>query len=73
MSMKTWELTKYEWNEATSSMIVGRQWRIQADRVEVDNYTLRGYRDHASGLPQKATLSYISRDWDDVTLVDEEA
>lgn len=60
-----WKLTKYEWNEDTKSTIVGRQWFIEADRIETEGHTvLRAFR-----APEG--LVYVSRDWDEVELADE--
>lgn len=59
-----WKLTKYEWNEDTKSTIVGRQWFVEADRIEQDGYAIRAYREPEG-------LVYVSRDWDEVVLADE--
>ena len=65
-----WKLTKYEWDEDTKHMIIGRQWHIEADRIEVESHsTLRAFR--ALGTDFEDHLVYVCRDWDEVDLVEE--
>lgn len=65
-----WKLTKYEWDEESKHMIIGRQWYIEADRIEVEGHSLlRAYR--ALGKDFVDHLVYICRDWDEVDLVEE--
>jgi len=85
--MRRWKLTKFDWNEETKSAIIGREWEIHADRVEVEGHSiLKAYRSTPVQVPGVPTgsghqsephmklvehLVYISRDWDDVELIED--
>lgn len=58
-----YKLFKYEWNEETKSTVIGRQWHIQADRIEVEGHSLlRAFE----VTQERDELIYVSRDWDEV-------
>ena len=66
-----YQVTTYEWNEKDQAHVVARTKTVTADRVEVEGHMVRFYRRHATGLPEKETLMYATRDWDEIELVEE--
>lgn len=70
--MRRWKLRKYEWNEESGSLVIAREWEIQADRIEAEGHSpLRAYRGPSLPGIVDSELVYVSRDWDEVTLIEE--
>lgn len=77
--MRRWKLRKWDFVAESEHLTISREWEIQADRIEVESHSVlkafRSTRVKVPGVPggiRGEHLSYISRDWDEVELLEGE-
>lgn len=69
--MRRWRLRKWDFVAESQHLTISREWVIEADRIEVEGHTiLKAFRERVPQLPERAELLYVSRDWDEVELLE---